>query len=117
MINEAIYERLKQAARDQTTVFYGEIAQIAGLNLAFDSDHGKLGQLLGAISLHEHESGRPMLSALVVNKDTGYPSASFFEFARKLGKYNGHSEMEMLTYYARELQAVFDCWAGTREQR
>ncbi len=110
-MNEAVYERLKEAARKNELVFYGEIAHIASINLNLDAGRGALGRLLGEISHHEHESGRPLLSVVAVNKDTQFPSQGFFDLAREVGKYVGHSPTGTLTFYATELQAAFDYWS------
>ncbi|MBK9751374.1 MAG: hypothetical protein IPO91_32030 [Chloroflexi bacterium] len=110
-MNEAVYERLKDAARQNELVFYGEIAQIAHINLNLDAGRGALGRLLGEISRREHESGRPLLSVVAVNKDTQFPSQGFFDLAQEVGKYEGHSPTEALTFYATELKAAFDYWS------
>ncbi len=44
----------------------------------------KLGNLLGIVSRFEHENRRPMLSAIVIAKDTKRPGNGFFELAREL---------------------------------
>ena len=66
VINQKIYERLKEVAINGELVTYGEIAPLAILNMENPDDRNKLAQILGNISNHEHAQGRPTLSAVVV---------------------------------------------------
>jgi hypothetical protein len=44
---------------------------------------GPLPHILGEVSKREHESGRGMISVLVVEQDTRMPSSGFYRFARE----------------------------------
>src|SRR5690606_24088683 len=109
-IHYPVYERLKRAARNEELVFYGEIADIVGLNMNLDKDRGELGRILGAISLWEHQQSRPMLSVVAVLKNENTPSQGFFDWARQLGKLEGNTDMEELMFFATELRAAYDYW-------
>lgn len=102
-----VRERLIEVARLKTTVFYEEIAGIAGLSLANDYERGQvLPDLLGAISREEDRNRRPMLSAVVVLKDEGIPGKGFFQLARDLGKQFSDEEQ----FHSDELKAVYQQW-------
>ncbi|HEX2766800.1 MAG TPA: hypothetical protein VHR55_09230 [Candidatus Limnocylindria bacterium] len=70
MEHRAVRERLVQAARARELVHYGEIAQMLGIDM--DNPHlgALVGKVLGEISTDEVADGRPMLSAIVVSRDT-----------------------------------------------
>jgi hypothetical protein len=44
-----------------------------------------LGQVLGDVSRSEHAQGRPLLSCLVVQAQSGKPGPGFYQMARQLG--------------------------------
>ncbi len=68
-------------ARTRDLTFYEEFAnQVTSFH--FDGGHDpRLWNLLYNISVSEAEAGRPLLSALVIRKDTGQPGNGFFELA------------------------------------
>ncbi len=110
-IHQAIYERLKEGARLGCTVTYGEIAPLANLNMELQVDRNKMSEILAEISTYEHENSRPMLSAIVVHKDSGYPGKGFYELARFLSLYQGHGEFSDLDFFTREVKKVFSYWS------
>lgn len=109
-INHDVYEYLKQVAREERTVTYTEIAQMVGLNMQSQLDRSELGEILGAISTHEHRQNRPLLSVVTVFSNEGIPSNDFFNLAKKLGKFSGSTEMEKITFFANELKAAYEYW-------
>ncbi|SOE53614.1 hypothetical protein SAMN05446589_0560 [Streptomyces sp. OV198] len=63
---------------------------------------------LGHVSMYEVEHGRPMLSALVVNQDTGTAGPGFAELAR-------HLQFEVKddeAFWRRELEEVVRFWSA-----
>lgn len=44
-----------------------------------------LNEALGHVSMYEAERGRPMLTAIVVNEETGHPGSGFARLGRHLG--------------------------------
>lgn len=74
---QAVYEKLKSAAKAGDTVSYGEIAPLLGLDMSLPEDRGEIGEVLGEISTFEHQRGRPMLSAVVVLKGIISPARDF----------------------------------------
>ncbi len=109
-INRDVYEHLKQVAHEERTVTYSEIALMIGLNMQSQLDRTELGHVLGAIATYEHRQGRPLLSAVTVFSNDGYPSNGFFNLAKELGKYTGSTEMDRLAFFANELKEVYQYW-------
>jgi hypothetical protein len=109
-INQQIYERLQEVANEGELTTYGEIAPLANLNMENPDDRNKMAQILGDISTHEHEQGRPMLSAIVVLAEIGYPGEGFFTLARELGLLHGNKEFDNLDFFVQEVKRVYACW-------
>jgi len=66
------------------------------------------GQLLGEISEQMHLAGKPMLSALVINRQQGLPGSGFFELAIHLGKLPANAtDQDKKTFWKKELAAVY----------
>ncbi|MCR4415490.1 MAG: hypothetical protein NUV77_24025 [Thermoguttaceae bacterium] len=96
---------LVQAARLGRTIKYGEIANQIGL-YSPDYFELKIGSIVGACSLYEQLSNRPLISAIAVNAETGRPSEGFW---RLPGVPRGVDRDE---FWAQEVQRVFGTWAG-----
>ena len=115
MINQAVYERLRQAARDQALVYYDEIAGLLELNPDHDADRAQISRLLMAVSRREHEQGHPLLSVVVVNRGSQLPNKGFFYAARELGRYEGSSASELLAFFTDELESVYAYWSQNHD--
>ena len=70
-------------------------------------DRNRIASILDGISTVEHRSGRPLLSAVVIRKDTNIPGQGFFSLAKKLGLYNGDDTL----YWVEELRHVHKYWS------
>ena len=108
-MNEEIRDKLIESAIQKNTISYSDVGEVVGLDMANPGDRTKLGNILDEINREEHENGRPLLSVLVVQKESGHPGKGFFELARELSKQKPYEENN--TFYANELKRVFDCWA------
>ncbi|TET67877.1 MAG: hypothetical protein E3J40_02425 [Dehalococcoidia bacterium] len=114
-MHEAIYEKLKEVARTSCLITYDELNRELKLGLDFEKreDRGKVGELLGEISKHEVEAGRPMLQAMVVRKERdgtyGDPGEGFYELARDLGVFHGDNKY---IFWVSELNAVHNYWSS-----
>jgi hypothetical protein len=108
VIHPAIYDALIGIARERETVTYGEIGRQANLDMMKPPHRAVLGLMLDEIDRHEHAAGRPLLSAVVVLKQTGVSSRGFFACARTLGVETGPDERD---FWAAELRRVYDYWA------
>lgn len=108
-MNEQIYEKLKEVAQASTVTYYSDIAPMAGLDMNSPNDRYEIGTILDDINQREREFGRPMLSAVVVHKDTLIPGQGFFTLARALGLFVGDDKDR---FYIEELRKVHDYWAS-----
>ena len=109
-INQPIYERLIEIPRNGDLITYSEIAPLANLNMDNPDDRSKIAHILGDISTHENEQGRPLLSSIVVLAGIGYPGEGFFILARQLSLYHGYKEFEDLEFFVQETKRVYDYW-------
>lgn len=80
-MHEEIDDRLRQAAAARRTLAYGDIAPLAGLDMGRQDHRSRIGEILDEISIAEHEAGRPLLSAVVVQSGEGIPGKGFFKMA------------------------------------
>ncbi len=106
-MHQAIYDELKRVAKTQGTTTYGAIAPLAGLDMSNPADRNEIARILGEISTHEDNQGRPMLSAVVVLQEINMPGRGFFTLARDLGLYSGHDD---LAFFSREVAQVHAAW-------
>jgi hypothetical protein len=63
-----IFKKLIQLASAGKLTTYSDIAPLAGLSMANDSDREEMSALLGEILGDEAAQGRPLLTAIVVHK-------------------------------------------------
>jgi len=104
-----IYEKLKEVARIGIITYYSDIAPMAGLDMNLPNNRYEIGVILDDINRHEHELGRPMLSAVVVHKESLKPGQGFFTLGRTLGLFVGNDKDK---FYIQELHKVHDYWAS-----
>jgi hypothetical protein len=108
VIQKAIYERLRAVARAGQTIYYGSVAELAGLDIHSQSDRKIIGRFLDDIDRYEYAHGRPMLSAVVIRERTGCPGKGFFDLARQIGVLNGRTTDA--EFFSRELERVHTLW-------
>ena len=114
-MHKAIYEKLKEVARDKKLIAYSELNEELKLGLDFDrpKDRGKIGEWLDEILEHEVESGRPMLSAVVVREEEdrsyGAPGDGFFRLASELSVFRGDNKY---IFWVSELSRVYNYWSS-----
>ncbi len=107
-VPEELYTRLQAVAREQRTAAYSEVAPVAGVDTANPHFAAVLGAMLDEINRVEAGNGRPLISAVVIGKETGMPGQGFFKCARDLRRYDGKDD---LAYWLTELRQVFDYWS------
>ena len=108
-MHNQIYDKLKEVAQGQGITYYSDIAPMAGLDMNLPHDRYEIGAILDDINRHEHKGRRPMLSAVVVHKDSLKPGTGFFTLARSLRLFDGEDEVK---FYIQELRKVHDYWAS-----
>ena len=80
-----VFAELVRAAQYQGVTTYQDIAALLGMPAQGRHLPDTIGTILGVLSRHEVEQGRPMLSSVVVNAD-GMPGDGFFRLAAELGR-------------------------------
>jgi hypothetical protein len=70
-----------------------------------------IGKLLGHISAYEHENGRPLLSALVVQSGTYQPGNGFAGIGRELG-YQIQSGQER-AFWRNQVEEIVRYWTSS----
>ena len=108
-----VYRACKDAARSQKTITYSELATICDLGLDYSSpgDRTKISNMLGDVAEFEFMHGRPMLSAVVVLKNSSpiTPGEGFFDWADKLGVPR-RGQVDNQKFWAMVLKEVFEYW-------
>ncbi len=89
-MNETVRRKLIEVARrrGEQTITYQELSDACNLGLVMrvsEFDRAEIGRILGAISEFEHNQSRPLLSALVLTKGSGYEGNGFFKLCEELG--------------------------------
>lgn len=108
MENQAVYDRLVEAARTGEFVHYGELAKMLGIDP--DNPHfgAQVGKVLGRISEDEIAAGRPMISAIVVSKDTMLPGHGFFNLGQELRR--TQPDEDEIGFAVRQIKRVHEFW-------
>ena len=106
-MHQAIYERLLSVARAEDITYYSDIAPLADLNMDLDADRERISELLREIALHEHQQGRPLLTAVVIHYADNQPDQGFFTLSRELGLFRAGRPY---IFFVRELRRVHDYW-------
>ncbi len=108
MNDRLVYDRLIEVACAGRTISLYEIADLLKLDASKSQDRRKVSYMLNQISYRENSAGRPLLSAVVVLPEIGYPEKGFFLLARELG-FNRFGDER--SYYLYELKRVHEYWA------
>ena len=104
------YSALIAAAHSRNMCTYTGIAHLTGLTPKGSAMGKQVGHLVGEISEDESKAGRPMLSALVVEKETGMPSFGFYDLGQKLGLLAGTTKTAKKAFLNKEQTKLFDFW-------
>ena len=108
-MNQVLYERLCEVARQGNITHYSEISPLVGLDMAIPEHRNQMSTLLDQISRQEHAQGRPFLSAVVIHMDDNIPGNGFFTLAADLNLFRGG---DRFTFFVEELRRVHDHWRG-----
>lgn len=111
-MHERIYQYLLDVAKRRDCTTYGEVARMARLDLRQGHDLEKFGEILSEISIHEHQLGRPLLSAVVLHGQGEEMRPAFFRLAKELGV-NPHGDD--LEFFIKELRRVHEYWSCGRQ--
>ena len=93
---------------DRDKIYYSELRDRVAPDLlemlAFNRVYSPI---LCAINLEELSEGRPLLSAVVINKTLERPGSGFFKQAQLLGVYDGSDDE---AFWRREVERVRKYW-------
>jgi hypothetical protein len=101
---------LVMAANSRSLCTYTGIAELTGLPNKGHQMISTVGRLLGEISDDEHDAGRPLLSAIAVDKNSGLAGRGFFKLVRDMKLLSGTSEYAEKQFLNKEKSKVFDHW-------
>lgn len=122
MISEKLYNLLKKVAKKEIgnggTIFYSELAILAGEPFFDVDERNKFFELLGEITEHEVKiRERPMISVVVVHKNEKNNSRicgdGFFELAIDLKRWDGKGDKS--NFFIKELKEVHNTWVNINE--
>ena len=102
-------ELLSVARAFEGLITYGELGARFGIE-----PHYALPELLGEISAYEHGCGRPMLTAVVVNRETMMSGVGLARLAHWLGCPVNPTGDIWYEWYFRELRRVWSYWQRRR---
>jgi hypothetical protein len=106
--DDAIRRRLIAAARQRARVYYKDLAEATGREMSGPHWAVHFGRILGRISSDEAHEGRPLLSVIVVSRDTKLPGGGFYNLGKELRLVQpGESEDEFIR---RQTERVYDYW-------
>lgn len=93
-------------------IAYSKLGALHGLSGDDEFNYNKLANELGTISEHEYESGRPLISVVVVRKDDKMPGLGFFKLANALGvmKHSVKSWENRVAFFAAEHKRTVKYW-------
>jgi len=107
-----IYKKLVESIQiGKGGYYYEDLAKSVGLINSSDefdiSKRNELKYMLAIISHFEVKNKRPMLSAIVVRKDSKRPGKGFFEWAEELGIFDDKNEE---IFWSEQIKALQECW-------
>ena len=104
LIDETIYEKLKNVAQAGRLTNYTDVGVLVGL----EPYNVILWGMLDDINQYEHSENRPMLSAVVIVERENKPGSGFFVCARELGRFHGDED----SFWSSELNKVWAYWGS-----
>lgn len=110
-MNSAIHGRLVRLAQERRTTSFDEIAAMVGTDARGRLSPSRTRKALSEISTYEHSRARPMLSVLVLYRESNTPGPEFFALARTLGRYSGDDEASERKFLASETLSVWNQWS------
>lgn len=112
-MDQRVYERLVEMARAGALINYQKVGDLIGLDMGNPDHRNRIADVLDEINHEEHAACKPMISAVVVHKDSDLPGNGFFECGRALGHFTGpDDEMSRLAFFCAELKRVYAYWSN-----
>ena len=110
VIHQAIYAKLRDVAANEQVVFYHQVAPLAGLDMSLADDRNRIAEILDEISTFEHTQGRPLLSVVVVQAETGRPGKGFYKLATRLRLFSGKSDVDEMEFFISTVKRAYAIW-------
>ena len=110
-MNETIYARLRQAAKEKKFVNYADLSAAISLSLTDAAGVNALNKMLEEIADHETANGRPLLAAIIVNENSNMPGAGLFNYAKRKGLMK-QKDKDNLAFFLAEAKKVHDYWSS-----
>ena len=101
---QAVRDELIKVAKRKGTIPYSEFAPIVGMHHRSSHFH----RLLGEVSEAENAAQRPLLSAVVINKQYKRAGNGFLGLAQSCGRCAGLDDKQC---WEQEVQRVHDHWS------
>jgi len=100
LLEQQIFDLLKEVAHRREVITYSELVR----NLEIpDSFKRHIGPILGELNRKLHTKNLPLITAVVVNSETGMPGKGFFELAMELGRLQRGESWEEFWQKEREM--------------
>lgn len=106
-LTDYVEQELRKVAEARQTITYSQLAERIGISPQ------NLGSVLDSLNRQLHARGLPMLSAVVVKKQTGMPGQGFFRLAWELGRFASGEDARQ--FWERELTEVYRVFGGCSE--
>lgn len=101
-------EKLRSTARGKELTYYSDIAPLLGIETGNEYFGAQVGRVLDRVNRREFAENRPLLSAVVVSKETKWPGNGYYGCAKDIRRYSGKSDEDA---WVEELQRVYDYWS------
>lgn len=102
-----VYDLLVEIAYAGKTISIDEISSQLCPELQSPQNRAEVNRVMVDIACTENAAGRPLLSAVVILPEIGYPAMPFFLLARELGVNRCSDER---SFFGHELKRVHDFW-------
>ena len=110
---QEIRNKMIEIAKQRLTIYYSELFKPYNLNFNNKDHYEAVYEILDDISEKEHESGRPLLSSVVVNVKERMPGDGFFDLEKiKQSGISKNSPLEdKKECFSRHKKETHDYWS------
>ena len=104
-VRDGLMASITEVARNKSLIAYSDLIRDVP-EIEGPQSHA-LAEMLGEIGQRCHSEGLPLLSALVVNKDTGMPGPGFFEAAVRLKLLTSSNARARDEFWLRQVKSCY----------
>jgi len=114
-MDKEVRKYLIELSRIKRTVAYGTAMNQFNYDVAHHNQIDLFADIIGDISIYEHEYDRPMLSSLVIHASGRSIGKGFYRLAEQLGY--GDKELLLKQNFEREMQIrCYDYWRDNKRR-